>query len=101
MTADSDLETKLKETLDEAEWSWIKPHAIRDVVIVVANELDLLDTAVLIATNDAERIGGLISSGKIGKPTAGQIAAWDQMPAKKFLCVVVQPFVVVQEHLQN
>ncbi len=90
----------LKKTLDEAEWSWIKPHALRDGVIVVSSELNLLEVGKEVAQNNATRINEWITQGLLSKPNSQQIQTWDENPNKRFLCLVVQPFVLVQELLQ-
>jgi hypothetical protein len=100
MTAD-DLRKQLEETLDEAPWSWLRPHASRDGVILVQPGLDLLEAAVAVARNDGARVSAWIGEGKLVKPTADQLSAWEKTPERKFLCVVVQPYVLAQEHLLN
>lgn len=92
-------EKTLEESLDEAEWSWIKPHATRDVVIVVAAWLDILEVGNAVATDSTAQIKEWIQKGYLGKPTAEQISAWDQVPTKRFLSLVVQPYVLIQDAL--
>jgi Uncharacterized conserved small protein len=48
----SDLRAELTASLDEAEWNWLAPHARRDSVIVVEQELDLVDVGLAIANDD-------------------------------------------------
>ncbi len=95
------LRERLKETLDESPWSWLRRHAARDAVILVGAELDLLDVSEAVAKNESARISAWIDAGKIGKPTEAQLAAWEKVLEKKFLVVVVQPYVLAQEHLMN
>lgn len=89
----------LQKTLDEAEWVWLKPHAERDALILVSTQLDLLDVASRLAEDDAKLIEDWIAKGLISKPNADQIQAWDAQPSKRFLSVVVQPYVLMQEAL--
>lgn len=89
----------LKRTLDEAEWSWLKPHVERDAVIVVAHEIDLLQAARAVAGNDSQQVQAWLARGILSKPTKAQLAGWDETPQKRFLSVVVQPFVLIQELL--
>jgi hypothetical protein len=91
----------LAENLDQAEWSWIKPHADRDRVIVVAGELVLLDVAVSVAENEAARIDAWITAGKLSKPGREQLASWDATPTRKFMCLVVDPYVLIQDIPHN
>lgn len=94
-------ETKKMEELalsvDEAEWQWLKPHLERGSLITVAAVLDLAEAGERIAADDAKLIGEWIANGKVGKPTAEQIAAWDATPKKKFLMLVISPYVLIQE----
>lgn len=81
----------------EAEWQWLKPHLERGALITVATAIDLAEAGERMAADDAERVGEWISSGRIGKPEAAEIAAWNTTPAKKFLMLVVSPYVLIQE----
>ena len=94
-------ETKNREELalsvDEAEWQWLKPHLERGTLITVAAVLDLAEAAERIAADDARVVGEWITSGKVGKPTAENIAVWDTTPKKKFLMLVISPYVLIQE----
>lgn len=89
----------LKRTLDEAEWAWLEPHQERGCLLIVAAGLDLLDIGFKIAIDDKDAVQAWISSGRITRPTADQLAQWKRTPDKKFLTVVVQPYVLAQEHL--
>lgn len=83
-------------TIAEAEWQWLKPHLERGSLITVAPAIDLAEAGERMAADDAELVGVWISSGSIGKPTAEDIAAWDRTPAKKFLMLVISPYVLIQ-----
>jgi hypothetical protein len=93
------LREELEAVLDEAEWSWMAPHLARDAVILVAHGLDLLTVGEKIARDDKVSVQSWISSGQLSKPTREQIEAWTKTPGKKFLTLIVQPYVLVQEHL--
>lgn len=80
----------------EAEWQWLKPHLERGALITVAAAVDLAAAGERIAADDAQLVGEWIASDKIGKPTVEEIAAWDREPAKKFLMLVVSPYVLIQ-----
>ncbi len=91
-----DLLETLKRTLDEAEWSLLRTHAEeRDALILVELGLDLLEVAVAVASNRSVQVEEWIQAGRIGKPTAKQLQ--EIPPTRKFLCVIVQPFVLAQE----
>src|SRR5689334_17438828 len=89
----------LKETLDTAKWSWLEPHQARGAVILVAPELDLMDVAFRVATDDKASVEAWLQSQKLARPTADQVATWTEIPDKPFSIVVVQPYVLIQEKL--
>jgi hypothetical protein len=93
--------TQLKENLDEAEWSWLKPHVMRDAVVIVHPQLDLVHVADAIANNQVKQVEVWLSQGLLTKPTAEQIKEWDQIPSKRFISLIVQPYVLIQELLMH
>lgn len=89
----------LTRTLDEAEWEWLKPHAERDALILVSTQLDLLEVGDKLADDAVEEVELWMKKGLISKPSSTQIEAWDAQPGKRFLSVIVQPYVLIQEAL--
>jgi hypothetical protein len=90
------LREELAKTQDEAEWGWLQPHLKRDVVIYVKESLDLLQVAVEVAQNETAKITYYLSSGALSKPTQAQIDTWNLSLQKKFMVIIVQPFVLIQ-----
>lgn len=93
----SDLRAQLAETLDQAEWEWLIPHAKRDAVVVVTPQLDLLDVGVAIAVDNVQSVQNWISEELIAKPTPTQLTSWNSDRTKRFNTLIVQPYVLVQE----
>ena len=91
-----DLRAELAESLDEAEWDWLIPHAQRDAVLVVASELDLLDVGVAIANDDVSSVQYWIGEHLIYKPSPIQLTNWNSDRTKRFKTLIVQPYVLVQ-----
>ena len=83
--------------IDEAEWRWLKPHLERGALVTVAASLDLAETGERIALDDSACIAAMINTGKIGKPTVEEIERWDGEPEKKFLVLIISPYVLIQE----
>ena len=83
--------------IDEAQWQWLKPNLERGGLITVAAVLDLAEAGEKIAADDAAVVTAWIAAGQIGKPTAEEIAEWDSTPAKKFLTLIISPYVLIQE----
>ncbi len=92
-----DFRAELAESLDEAEWDWLKPHAKRDVVLVVHQQLDLLDVGVAIASDDVLSVQHWINTQQLHKPLPDQLADWNNNQSKRFQALIVQPYVLVQE----
>jgi len=86
-------------TVDEAEWDWLRAHLERGGLIVVATDLDLVDTGSKVASNDAAAVDGWIAAGKLAKPSSAQLAAWDKERGKRFSTLIISPFVLIQEKL--
>jgi hypothetical protein len=84
-------------TVDEAEWGWLRAHLERGGLIVVARDLDIAEVGAKVAADDTAAIGGWIAGRKLAKPSAEQIAAWDGDREKRFLCLIVSPYVLIQE----
>jgi hypothetical protein len=93
----ADLRAELTEILDEAEWEWIIPHVQRDAVIVVTPNLDLLDVAVAIASDNIPSVDQWIDQQLIAKPSVEQIGEWNCDRNKRFQTLIIQPYVLVQE----
>ncbi|MFP4297766.1 MAG: DUF2288 domain-containing protein [Spirulinaceae cyanobacterium] len=93
----SDLREEIAQSLDEAAWDWLMPHARRDALIVVSPSLDLLDVGVEIAQDNTPQIQTWITKKLIQKPSVDQLTLWNKTPQKRFNAIIVQPFVVVQE----
>jgi hypothetical protein len=83
--------------VDETEWEWLRPHLERDVLILVSQDLDLAEVGAKVAGDDAAAISAWIEKRKVGKPSAKQILDWDMAKGKKFLMLVVSPYVLVKE----
>ena len=94
-------ETQTKEdlalTIDEAEWQWLKPHSERGILITVAEDLDLAEAGLRIAADDTATVGEWIRSGRVGKPTAEEIAAWDSEPARRFAMLIISPYILMRK----
>ena len=93
------LREELEAGLDESEWVWLGPHLARDAVILVAVELDLLAVGEKVARDDKVAIESWIQQGKLAKLMREQIEEWTKTPGKKLLTLIVQPYVLAQEHI--
>ena len=90
------MRQRMAETLGEVLWSDLHTHAARDVVIIVADELDLLDVGVAVASNDVAAVDAWIGAGKLTKPTAADLARWPLEPSARFMSLIVAPYVLIR-----
>jgi hypothetical protein len=86
-------------TIDETEWSWLRPHLERGGLILVNDSLDLAEAALKVSLDDVAAIEEWVSAGKISKPTETQILHWNEEKQKKFSMLIVSPYVLIQERL--
>ena len=87
--------------VEEAEWSWLEPHAKRGAIVLVDVRLSLMEAAHRVAQDDKEAIQKWLRSKEFSKPDETLLESWTKTPTKRFKFVVVQPFVLIQELLLN
>lgn len=92
-----DLTQQFKNDLADVVWSDLKPHAKRDAVILVHPGLDLIEVATAIANDNVSKVQPWIQESLIQKPTAEQLAAWNNHPTQVFQTLIVQPYVLIVE----
>jgi hypothetical protein len=95
----SDIYTKLASEIAEVSWSELKPHAQRDAIILVNENLDLLKVGEAIASDDTLLVQHWISEQLIRKPLVTELGDWNNNLAKEFTTIIVQPFVLIKEVL--
>jgi hypothetical protein len=93
----SDLRAELEQTIDEAEWEWLMPHAQRDAIVMVDQGLDLLDVGVAIASDNTTSVQHWIGEQLLVKPSPEQIVEFAGERGRRFRALIVQPYVLVQD----
>lgn len=93
----ADLRERLEKDVADISWQDLQPHAKRDAIIVVKQELDLSEVAVAIAEDNTASVKNWIAQQSISKPSDRQLTDWNRTPQKQFTALIVQPFVVVKE----
>jgi hypothetical protein len=86
-----------KPEIADVAWHHLAPHLERDALIVVSSELDLKESAMAVARDDTTTVQGWIDTGKFAKPSAEQLAKWEQDRTREFTCTIAQPFVLIQD----
>lgn len=92
-----DLKETLSKDVADITWKDLQPHAKRDAIIVIQDELELPVVAAAIAEDNTNLVQGWISDRSIAKPTAEQLTDWNNNLQKEFIALIVQPFVVIKE----
>ncbi|MEM9276392.1 MAG: DUF2288 domain-containing protein [Cyanobacteria bacterium P01_F01_bin.143] len=93
----SDIKEKLSRDVANISWQDLLPHAKRDVLIVIATDLDIIDVSEAIALDKKDLVNNWITQKLITKPSSEQLSAWNNNPQQQFVTSIVQPFVIVQE----
>jgi hypothetical protein len=84
--------------IDVTDWFSLRAHLERGGIIVVDPLLDLAEVGIGVVADDVKSVERWVSSGLLGKPTVQQIATWDANQGSSFLCLIVSPYVLIQEH---
>ena len=90
------LRQKLNLETGRISWRELRPHFVRGALIRVAAELDLVEVAVAMATDDAARMKQWLDEGAAARADAADAACWEEQEAT-FWAVVVAPWVLAQE----
>lgn len=85
------------EQFDEVQWRWLKNQYEQGSLILVDQSLELTMVEERLAADDTRTVQAWLASHLITRPTAEQVAAWDQEPARPFSMIVVRPFVLIQD----
>lgn len=92
----SDFAEQFKQDLAVVPWKDLRIHLQRDAIIIVAEELDLIETAIAVAEDDKAKVEGWIADQLLVKPSADQIGTWEKQLEKPFRLLIAQPFILVQ-----
>jgi len=94
------LRAKLNGETARVAWAELQRHHARGVVVHVAGELDLIEVAVAMAQDDGSAISRWMQSGQMVKMTDEKAMDWLKRDPDLW-SVVVAPWVLVQERLQD
>lgn len=93
---DTELRQKVNRETGRLPWSELMRHFASGNVVWIADELDLVEVAVLIAHDDKSSVGQWMAAGQIAKVSDQQAQAWLEADASLWACVV-SPFILVQQ----
>ncbi len=87
----------LSRSVEKVPWRVLQPEAIKDYYILVSAEIDLVDAAVEVVSDNAETVKSWIDEKKLSKPSPLQLSDWSKFPDKTFRTLIAHPYVLIQE----
>ena len=94
------VRTELAQETAKLDWDELQRHFARGVVVCVAPELDLVDTAARFVADDKVFVEQCLQSGQITRASTDDAERWNEINAT-FWAVVTAPWVLVQEYTEN
>ncbi len=91
----NEIERILEETSSQINFNELKIDILRDVIILVSSDLELLDVAKSCANDDTASFQKWLDEKLVTKPTIDQIELWKKENSL-FNCCIVKPFVFLQ-----
>lgn len=95
MTPSEILRAKLNLETGRLTWSELERPFARGVVLKVAVELDLVDTALQVAENNSAAVQAWLADGRLAKAESSDAQDWHTRQPM-FWTVVVAPWVMIQ-----
>lgn len=95
------LYEKLEKEIVMATWGLLKEHHEKGTLVRVDPDLDLAQVGADIAQDNVVKIRELMTNLKLGQPTLEQVQAWEEDEDVQFSMIIVQPYVLVQERVEQ
>lgn len=92
----SDLKETLNSETGVINWTELLRYFARGVVIKVDTNVDLIDVAQKIATDNTADISAMLNAGTVARASDDDAKDWTKR-CPDFWCVVTAPWVLVQE----
>ena len=93
----SSLEESFKKEVEVADWSMLKSHFERGVLVSVSQTLDLIEVAVAVAEDSVEVVKEWMRKGDLKNTTVEEAEVWAAKPHEKMAeFLIVQPYVLIQ-----
>ena len=95
---ESVLREKLQREVGRVSWRPLVPQHQRGHLWLLEG-LDMVTVGLAVAMDQLDTVSGWIQSGRLRRPTSGEVVAWEDDPtAQHFEFLLVQPFVLAIEH---
>ena len=95
MSEELSPQKKLQKDLATVAWSYIQPHYERDVVWLLNEKFDMIETALAIVEDQSEKVEDLVKDGNLLKPSKAITQFWNKEKLE-FRVIIVKPFVLIQ-----
>lgn len=90
------LRAKINGETSRMPWKELQRFFAGGSVIAVSDDLDLVDVAVRIASDDTAAVQQWLNDGRVGRVSDAQASAWLEADATLW-AVVVKPWILVQQ----
>ena len=90
------IKKKLEAEVGSADWKVLKPHFLRNAIITVTPDLEIIDVGLKVAIDDAGQIEEWMNIGKIARPSQADADGWEKA-GTEVTVLVIAPFVLVQQ----
>ena len=94
------LRDEIHSETSKIAWSELQRFFAAGKAIYIAVDLDLVEVAVQVSTDNSERVRQWMDTGKIAPVSDDQARCWFDMDASVW-AVVVKPWVLIQEMKEN
>jgi hypothetical protein len=91
-----ELRRKLNSETAHIHWKELERHFAQGSVVTVSGTMDLVDVAARMAENQAETLKTWLEDGRVHRTTSDEALRWLESD-RELWCVVVAPWVLVQE----
>jgi hypothetical protein len=92
----SELREKLRGEIEAVDAASLLPHHRRGALLIVGAELDILEVAISIASDDAASVAELVEQGGLRRPSLSELTDWCVDVSLRFQFVILQPYVLAQ-----
>lgn len=91
---------KLNQETSQIAWSELQRYFARGVVLHVDDSLDLIDVGYQVSVDNKYAVEGWVEQGSVGAVSDEQAQVWFEAN-RELWAVVVRPWVLVQERIQE
>ena len=97
MTEPTDTYAAILGATARIEWKALEPHFARGQVLWAAMDLDLVEVAQALISDDSATVKSWLDQSKVAVLTDEQAQDWSEREPENLWAVVVRPWVLVQE----